>query len=36
MKLDPSKIRYGLDQYYSNEKDEDFVRLLKRPFQKLK
>ena len=36
MKLDPSKIRYGLDQYYPNEKDEDFVSLLKRPFQKLK
>ncbi len=36
MKLDPTKIRYGLDQYYPNEKDEDFIRLLKRPFQKLK
>ena len=29
-------IRYGLDQYYSNEKDEDFVALMKKPFQKLR
>ena len=36
MKLDPSKLKYGLDQYYPNEKDEDFVALMKRPFQKLK
>jgi sterol desaturase/sphingolipid hydroxylase (fatty acid hydroxylase superfamily) len=36
MKLDPSKLKYGLDQYYPNEKDEDFVSLMKRPFQKLK
>jgi sterol desaturase/sphingolipid hydroxylase (fatty acid hydroxylase superfamily) len=29
-------IKYGLDQYYPNEKDEDFVALMKKPFQKLK
>lgn len=34
-KLDISQIRYGLDRYYPNEKDEDFVGLLKKPFQKL-
>ena len=36
IKLDPKNIQYGLDQYYPNEKDEDFVALMKRPFQKLK
>ena len=35
MKLDPKEIRYGLDRYYPNEKDEDFVALIKKPFQKL-
>ena len=35
MKLDKKEIRYGLDQYYSNEKDEDFIALMKKPFQKL-
>ncbi len=35
MKLDPKDIRYGLDHYYPNEKDEDFVALMKRPFQRL-
>ncbi len=34
--LDPKKIKYGLDKYYPNEKDEDFIALMKRPFQKLK
>ncbi|TXJ26982.1 MAG: sterol desaturase family protein [Chitinophagaceae bacterium] len=34
-KLDISQIRYGLDRYYPNEKDEDFIGLLKKPFQKL-
>jgi len=34
-KLDPSAIRYGLDRYYPNEKDEDFINLMKKPFQKL-
>jgi sterol desaturase/sphingolipid hydroxylase (fatty acid hydroxylase superfamily) len=33
-KLDPGQIRYGLDKYYSNEKDEDFGELMKAPFQK--
>ncbi|MEY3433340.1 MAG: hypothetical protein RL131_1276 [Bacteroidota bacterium] len=36
MKLDPSKLKYGIDQYYPNEKDEDFVSLMKKPFQKLR
>jgi sterol desaturase/sphingolipid hydroxylase (fatty acid hydroxylase superfamily) len=34
-KLDPSLLRYGLDRHYPNEKDEDFILLLKKPFQKL-
>lgn len=34
-KLDPKEIRYGLDRYYPNEKDEDFGMLMKKPFQKL-
>jgi len=34
-KLDPKDIRYGLDRYYPDEKDEDVVALLKKPFQKL-
>jgi sterol desaturase/sphingolipid hydroxylase (fatty acid hydroxylase superfamily) len=33
--LDPKEIRYGLDRYYPNDKDEDLVALLKKPFQKL-
>jgi sterol desaturase/sphingolipid hydroxylase (fatty acid hydroxylase superfamily) len=33
--LEPKDIRYGLDRYYPNEKDEDLVALLKKPFQKL-
>jgi hypothetical protein len=33
-KLDTSKIRYGLDRYYPEDKDEDIVLLLKKPFQK--
>ena len=33
--LDPKEIRYGLDRHYPNEKDEDLVALLKKPFQKL-
>ena len=32
--LEVSKIRYGLDRYYPNEKDENFVALLKSPFTK--
>jgi sterol desaturase/sphingolipid hydroxylase (fatty acid hydroxylase superfamily) len=35
MKLEPNQIRYGLDRYYPNEKDEDFLLLMKKPFQKL-
>jgi sterol desaturase/sphingolipid hydroxylase (fatty acid hydroxylase superfamily) len=35
MKLEPKDIRYGLDRYYPNDKDEDFVMLMKKPFQKL-
>lgn len=32
--LHPAKIKYGLDRYYPNEKDEDFLGLLKDPFIK--
>lgn len=35
MKLDTKNIRYGLDRHYPNEKDEDFLALMKKPFQKL-
>jgi sterol desaturase/sphingolipid hydroxylase (fatty acid hydroxylase superfamily) len=35
MKLNHSEIRYGLDRYYPNEKDEDFLELMKKPFGKL-
>ena len=35
MKLEPKDIHYGLDRYYPNEKDEDFMHLMKKPFQKL-
>lgn len=34
-KLAPGSIRYGLDGYYPNEKDEDFVQLMKSPFSKM-
>jgi hypothetical protein len=34
-KLDPSLLRYGLDRYYPNEEDENFLMLLKKPFTKL-
>lgn len=33
-KLEPSQIRYGLDRYYPNEQDENFMQLMKNPFQK--
>jgi len=36
MKLDPSQLKYGLDRYYAADKDENFIALMKRPFQKLK
>lgn len=34
-KLSPKEIRYGIDRDYPNEKDEDFILLIKKPFQKL-
>ncbi len=33
--LDAKEIRYGLDRYYPNEKDEDFATLMKKPFGRL-
>ena len=30
--LPAAEIRYGLDRYYPNEEDENFVRLMKSPF----
>lgn len=33
-KLDPSGIRYGLDRYYPNEEDENFMKLMRSPFTK--
>lgn len=35
MKLDHKEIRYGLDRYYSNEQDENFVELMKKPFGRM-
>jgi sterol desaturase/sphingolipid hydroxylase (fatty acid hydroxylase superfamily) len=35
MQLDKSKLRYGLDRYYRNDKDEDLASLMKKPFIKL-
>ena len=35
LKLEPTKIVYGLDKYYPNEEDENFVRLMKEPFGKM-
>lgn len=32
--LEPKDIRYGIDKDYPNERDEDFILLLKNPFQK--
>jgi sterol desaturase/sphingolipid hydroxylase (fatty acid hydroxylase superfamily) len=34
-KLSPAEIRYGIDKDYPNEKDEDILLLLKKPFQKI-
>lgn len=34
-KLDAAQIRYGLDRYYPNERDEDFLMLMRKPFSKL-
>lgn len=33
--LEPSQIRYGIDRHYPNEQDENFMLLLRKPFQKL-
>jgi sterol desaturase/sphingolipid hydroxylase (fatty acid hydroxylase superfamily) len=33
--LDPKDIRYGLDRYYPNEEDENFMYLMKHPFRRL-
>ncbi|MEJ7911732.1 MAG: sterol desaturase family protein, partial [Chitinophagaceae bacterium] len=35
-KLDPAQIRYGLDRHYPNDQDENFLLLLRRPFEKMK
>lgn len=35
MKLDHKEIRYGLDRYYPNEQDENFVELMKKPFGRM-
>lgn len=32
--LDPQKLRYGIDKDYPESKDEDFIQMLKNPFQK--
>jgi sterol desaturase/sphingolipid hydroxylase (fatty acid hydroxylase superfamily) len=34
-KLDISLLKYGLDRYYPNEKDEDLLLLLKKPFGRM-
>ena len=34
-KLDPQQIRYGIDKDYPDERDEDLLLLLKKPFQKM-
>lgn len=33
-KLPPSEIKYGLDRYYPNEEDENFLKLMRDPFVK--
>ena len=33
--LDIKQVRYGLDRYYPEEKDEEILTLLKKPFGKL-
>lgn len=32
--LDPADIKYGLDRYYDNNRDEEFVPLMQSPFYK--
>jgi sterol desaturase/sphingolipid hydroxylase (fatty acid hydroxylase superfamily) len=34
-KKDVSQLHYGLDRYYPNEEDENFISLLKKPFGKM-
>lgn len=34
-KLDITRLHYGLDRYYPNEEDENFISLLKKPFGKM-
>ena len=34
--LNPKEIRYGLDRYYPNEEDENFMMLMKNPFKKMR
>ena len=34
-KLDPTKIKYGLDRYYPNDQDENFMMLMRKPFEKM-
>jgi len=34
-KLEPQQIRYGIDKDYPDERDEDLLHLLKKPFQKM-
>ena len=33
--LDIKQVRYGLDRYYPEDKDENVLMLLKKPFGKL-
>lgn len=35
MHLDHAAIRYGLDRYYPNEEDENFMALMRKPFGKM-
>ncbi len=35
MHLDRNDIRYGLDRYYPNKEDENFLMLMKKPFGKM-
>ncbi|MBS1641993.1 MAG: sterol desaturase family protein [Bacteroidetes bacterium] len=35
LKLNATNIKYGLDRYYPNDKDENFAELMKRPFGKM-
>src|SRR2546423_8188489 len=33
--LEPNEIKYGLDRYYPNEQDENFLMLMSKPFGKI-